>query len=223
MRRADPGPWAPRIRHARRGLLAALSILATIAASAQSLPRSLVQPAAALLPPVRAELERHRAALAAMDQTQRDDFRQRIAQWDAQSIAQQRERRIRWQAWQALPDVERARAQQAADGFAALPADQQQALRERYQALDASEQRGWQLGPTLGAVYPKLHALFAQVPIDQRDAALAALRAMGEDERGTLAVLAQRTPPQERDALRRRWLSLPEPQRAAWLQAQAGR
>ncbi|MGH8031457.1 MAG: DUF3106 domain-containing protein, partial [Luteimonas sp.] len=193
------------------------------AARAQSLPPARVKPAERLLPSARAELERHRIALAAMPLPARDDFRQRIAEWNAQLPALQRARRSRWQAWQALPADERARIELAARDFDALPSDQQQTLRERYDALDGSERHGWQLGPTLGAVYLRLHALFAQVPPAQRDAALAALRAMTPDAREDLAVLAQRTPPQERDALRRRWLSLPAAQRAAWLRAQLGR
>jgi hypothetical protein len=52
---------------------------------------------------------------------------------------------------------------------------------------------------------------------------LAALHAMTPTERADLAVLAQRTPPQRRDALRRGLLSTSDANRAAWLQAQLER
>src|SRR3546814_5351733 len=77
-------------------------------------------------------------------------------------------------------------------------------LRAKYEALDGSERRGWMLGPVLGADYPKLHSLVSQVPAGQRESLLAALRALSPEARDDLAVLAQRTPPQARDALRTR-------------------
>lgn len=204
---------------------AALALAAACAgvASAQSLPPELLERAERLPPPTRAELQRHAAILAAMTPAQRADFAARIAQWDAQVPAAQRERRDTWWAWLALPPAERQRMQAAAAAFAALPPDEQQILRARFDALDGSERRGWLLGPVLGADYPRLHALIAQVPGDQREALLAALRALTPEARADLAVLAQRTPPQERDALRRELLALPASQRAAWLRRRVQR
>ena len=150
--------------------------LAIGAAFAQSLPPGLLQRAQALPAPTGAELQRHAAMLAAMTPEQRAAFRQRVVAWDAQVPARQRERREAWQAWLALPVPERERLQAAASDYAALPVEKQQALRAQYDALDGSDQRGWLLGPVLGADYPKLHALVAQVPATQRDALLAALR-----------------------------------------------
>jgi hypothetical protein len=46
---------------------------------------------------------------------------------------------------------------------------------------------------------------------------------MTPTERADLAVLAQRTPPQQRDALRRGLLSTSDANRAVWLQAQLER
>ena len=43
------------------------------------------------------------------------------------------------------------------------------------------------------------------------------LRVMTTEERADLAVLAYRTPPQERDALRRALLETTDDNRAAWL------
>lgn len=198
-------------------------LLAAPGAPAQSLPPELLENAHRLPQPTRAELQRHAAILAAMTPAQRAAFDARVAQWDAQVPAAQRERRDTWQAWLALPPAERQRMQAAATAFAALPPDAQQTLRARFDALDGSERRGWLLGPVLGADYPRLHALVAQVPGEQREALLAALRALSADGRADLAVLAQRTPPQERDALRRELLRLPASQREAWLRRRVQR
>jgi len=197
--------------------------LATGAAFAQSLPPGLLERAQALPAPTGAELQRHAAMLAAMTPGQRAAFRQRVVEWDAQVPARQRERREAWQAWLALPVTERERLQVAASDYAALPVEKQQALRAQYDALDGSDQRGWLLGPILGADYPKLHALVAQVPATQRDALLAALRSLSPQGRADLAVLAQRTPPQARDALRTQLLAVPMPQRDAWLRERLDR
>ena len=83
--------------------------------------------------------------------------------------------------------------------------------------LGSAIARGWLLGPVLGADWSRLHALFAQVPPAGRDALLQALRALPAQARDDLAVLAQRTPPQEREALRGELLAQPQAQRAQWL------
>src|SRR3546814_10787144 len=69
----------------------------------------------------------------------------------------------------------------AAKAYSALQPDRQQELRAKYDALDGSERRGWMLGPVLGADYPKLHSLVSQVPTEQREALLAALRALSPE------------------------------------------
>lgn len=195
----------------------ALALALSAGVAAQSLPPGLLEKARALPAPTGAELQRHAEVLAAMTPEQRAAFDTRVAQWDAQVPAAQRERREAWHAWQALPEAERQRLRAAATAFSALPPDQQQTLRAQYDALDGSERRGWLLGPVLGADYPKLHALVAQVPPDQRDALLEALRALSPEGRADLSVLAQRTPPQARDALRTELLAQPAPRRDAWL------
>lgn len=195
----------------------ALALALSTGVAAQSLPPALLDKAQSLPAPTGAELRRHAAVLEAMTPAQREAFDKRVAQWDAQVPAAQRSQREAWQAWRALPEAERQRLRAAATAFAALPTDQQQTLRAQYDALDGSERRGWLLGPVLGTDYPKLHALVAQVPPAQRDALLEALRALSPEGRADLAVLAQRTPPQARDALRTDLLAQPEPQRDAWL------
>jgi hypothetical protein len=210
--------------HHNRIAIAMIAVgLATGAAFAQSLPPGLLERAQALPAPTGAELQRHAAMLATMTPGQRAAFRQRVVEWDAQVPARQRERREAWQAWLALPVTERERLQAAASDYAALPVEKQQALRAQYDALDGSDQRGWLLGPVLGADYPKLHALVAQVPAAQRDALLAALRSLSPAGRADLAVLAQRTPPQARDALRTQLLAVPMPRRDTWLRERLDR
>lgn len=142
---------------------------------------------------------------------------QRRAQWDALPAAERGEARERWLAWNALDAGERATLRVAAATYAALDPERQAAERARFDALDASERHGWLLGPALGADYPRLHALVAQVPEDVRLPLLEALRGLDRQARDDLAVLAARTPPQERAALRIELLAMPAEQRARWL------
>jgi hypothetical protein len=73
------------------------------------------------------------------------------------------------------------------------------------------------LGPALGRDYASLHPLLAYVPAVQRLPLLARLRSLDEQQRVDLAVLAQRTPPQDRQALRSELLSVPPSELANWL------
>lgn len=159
------------------------------------------------------------ARIAALDPAQREALQRRAADWDALPVSMQGERREAWLAWRALPADERARMRAAREAWRQLPVDRQQSLRAQFDALDAGIRRGWLLGPTLGAHWPRLHALFAQVAPDEREALLAALRALGPQALEDLGVLAQRTPPQERAALREALLAQPPGERAAWLRA----
>lgn len=153
----------------------------------------------------------------AMSPEQRVRFGQRLAEWNALPLAEREDRRARYQAWLQLEEAERMRLRAVAAEIAAFPPQRRQALRARFDALDASQRRGWRLGPTLGAGYEKLQPLLAYVPPAQRSPLLAALRAMTAEQRAGLAVLAQRTPPQDRDALRGELLALSPAERAAWL------
>ena len=158
-----------------------------------------------------------RERLDALDAAQRAELAQRRDLWDALPTAERGERRERWMAWRALSTAERAELRAAAARHAALAPDAQAGLRARFDALDASVRHGWLLGPTLGADYPRLHPLFAQVPADAREALLEALRGLDAQARDDLAVLAARTPPQARAALRVELLATPPAQRARWL------
>jgi hypothetical protein len=158
-----------------------------------------------------------------MSSEQRVQFGQRLAEWKALPLAEREDRRARYQAWLQLDEAERLRLRAVAAEVAAFPAQRQQALRAQFDALDASQRRGWRLGPTLGADYEKLQPLLAYVPPAQRSPLLAALRAMTAEQRAGLAVLAQRTPPQDRQGLRAELLALPRSRLEAWLQQKLAR
>ncbi|MBT2767772.1 DUF3106 domain-containing protein [Stenotrophomonas sp. ISL-67] len=131
--------------------------------------------------------------------------------------AQLRELRSRYAQWQALPESERARIRDAARRVAALPAAQQQTLRVRFGEQDQRFREGWLLGPQLGQQFPKLQGLFGYLPADQREPALAALRQLNEGQLAQLTLIAQRTPPQERDRVRDQFIGLAPAARDSWL------
>lgn len=155
--------------------------------------------------------------LAALDPAARRALARQRDLWDALPHAERGERRERLLAWRTLPASERAAMRAAAARFAAQDPDGQAALRARFDALDASVRHGWLLGPDLGADYPRLHALIAQVPEDARVAVLDVLRGLDAQARDDLAVLAARTPPQSRAELRVELLATPAAQRGRWL------
>jgi len=146
-----------------------------------------------------------------------------LAQWvpapapiphDAAALRQLHSRQAQWQA---LPEAERARIREAARRLAALPAEQQQAVRATFAAQDTRFREGWRLGPALGAQFPKLEGLFGYLPMEQRDAALAVLHQLSPDQLAQLALIAQRTPPQDRDRVRAAFLALAPGARDRWL------
>lgn len=136
--------------------------------------------------------------------------------------AQLRELRSRYAAWQALPEPERARIRDAARHIAALPPAQQQTLRERFTQQDQRFRDGWLLGPQLGQLFPKLQGLFGYLPAEQREPALAILRQLSVDQLAQLSLVAQRTPPQDRDQVRSQFLALAPGARDAWLKQHVG-
>ncbi|XEA91571.1 hypothetical protein AB3X10_03045 [Xanthomonas sp. DAR 80977] len=131
--------------------------------------------------------------------------------------------RARQAAWDALDAAVQARLRQVASAFAGLPVEQQHTLRAQFAALDALERHGWLLGPELGSEYWALQPLFGYVPDAQRAALLGLLRTLPAEQREHLALLSQRTPPQERAALRRELLAQGADTRAAWLRQRAAR
>lgn len=170
------------------------------------------------------ELQQQRAArLQAMSSEQRIEFGRRLARWNALPRAVREDRRARYQAWLQLDEVERQRLREIAAEVTAFPPERRQALRTQFDALDASQRRGWRLGPTLGADYDKLQPLLAYVPQAQRLPLLASLRAMSPQQRAELAELAQRTPPQDRQALRIELLAHSGARLESWLQRKLAR
>ena len=113
---------------------------------------------------------------------------------------------------------ERLKGLGPATPLAALPVVEQQALRARFAGLDRLYRDGWRLGPQLGAFYPALQPLLGYLPETQREPMLALLRQLDARQLGQLSRLSQRTPPQEREALRTELLALPAAGRAQWLQ-----
>lgn len=140
--------------------------------------------------------------------------------WTALNEAQRAQLRLRYRAWRALQGQERAELRRAQAQLAALPPAQQQALRQRFAAQDRLYRDGWRLGPALGAQYPQLQPLIGYVPAAQREALLGVLRALDAQQLRQLAVLAQRTPPQQRETLRNELLAQTPATRSAWLQRQ---
>lgn len=189
--------------------------LMLLAGAAAALPAGV--PWATLPAADRERLTARDARLQAMSPAERDALAARVAAWRALPAEARTRQRAAFEAVDAMPHAERVRLQQAAAHFATLPDDARQALRLQFDQLDLGLQRGWLLGPTLGAEWPGLHALFAAMPAEQHAPAMLALRAASAQARTDLAVLAQRTPPHERDALRAEWLAVPADARDAWL------
>jgi len=143
--------------------------------------------------------------------------------WQQLSDDQQRERRAHYAAWRSLSEAERQQVRDAAGRFAALPAAQQQTLRDQFNAQDQAFRDGWRLGPLLGEYFGRLQGLFGFLPAEQREPALAVLRQLSRAQVAQLALVSQRTPPQQRDAVRSAFLAVAPAQRDRWLQEQAGR
>ena len=208
-------------RHPKRVVWALALVLATAAALAAPAGAAPPDEVAKLLPRLqpdaRADLQRRSARWSGWSAVERASFQQRLHAWDALPRAERDATRERYLAWQALPAAERASVAAATTRYLALPAAQQQSLRERFEALDGSERRGWMLGPVLGGDYPTLQPLLAQVPAAEHAPLLRALRAMTPSQREDLAVLVQRSAPQDRAQLRSELAALEPGRLGDWL------
>lgn len=193
---------------------AALALLVLVAGAALPQSRELLQ---RLPPDLREQLQQRQAQWAGWSAQEREAFAQRVDDWEQRDPQARAREREHYAAWQALDSIDRELVQAARARHAALAPAAQARLRETFEALDAHVRRGWLLGPRLGADYPALQPLLAQVPADQRAPLLQVLREMTPPQRTDLAVLLQRTPAEERDALRRGLLSTSEANRGAWL------
>ncbi|WDS37893.1 DUF3106 domain-containing protein [Pseudoxanthomonas sp.] len=166
---------------------------------------------------------RRASRLAALDENGRAAFARRLAAWDALPPLQRLQQRGEYADWRALDPATRTRLQQAAATLATLPPAQQQALAARFAMLDSAEQAGWRMGPEIGADYNKLFPLLAFMPEAERQPMRAVLQQMSAPQRADLAVLAQRTPPQDRDTLRQALIATTSASRAQWLREQLAR
>ncbi|MFC0676591.1 DUF3106 domain-containing protein [Lysobacter korlensis] len=208
------------MRRSSRGLLALCMLGAAVTAAFAAAPdlSDFERVLPLLQPAERSRLQQRALTWRQWSPHERAAHAARTAAWDALPAAERGERRERYLAWRALPTAERTRILHARDAFATLDPARREVLRAQFAALDGSERRGWRLGPSLGADYPALQPLLAQVPSDQHEPLLRVLRAMEPRQRIDLAALAQRTPPNEREALRRELLSTSAANREAWLQ-----
>ena len=198
---------------------AAGCVLACVAVVAMAaLPPELARRLASLPAPLQQLVQQRQARLDAMQPAERQALQARRRAWDALPLAQRAELREHWQAWQSLPPTQRRQVRDAATAFATLPPERQRELRQDFAELLPDERRGWLLGPRVGAQWARLQPLLMQVPAGERDALLSTLQAMTTGELEDLAVLAQRTPPQERAALREDLLRTSADNRRAWLQ-----
>lgn len=171
----------------------------------------------ALPPGVETVLADSRARWSALSGPQRAQVAARAQAWDALAPMERARQRGRYQSWRALDESQRAQLRAAAQAFAALPPEEQARLRTLYAQQDVSQQHGWELGPELGADWPRLQPLFAYVPEDQRAMLLALLRQSDATQRDDLAALAQRIPPQERASFLQALLKIEPARRGDWL------
>lgn len=206
----------PDHRRVMRLLLPALLSVGLVYAATPILP-AFGDSVAKLPAAHRARLQAQAARWDAWGETERAALRQRAAAWAALSPEARASRRERYAAWHRLPPVEQAQLRAVAARWRQMDPGQQQAWRVRFEAQDLSTQRGWLLGPALGADYPRLQPLLAQVQAAEQAPLLRALRELTPPQRADLAVLAQRTPPQERSLLLRELVSTAADQRQAWL------
>lgn len=168
-------------------------------------------------------LRRHAVRWQAWSPPQRQAFAARVAAWDELDADARAQRREAWQAWRALPEPQRERIATMASGFAQRPEAERVELRKRFAGLPQEQRRGWLLGPALGADYPRLHPLLAQLPAEQQAPLLDVLHSMSAAQRQQLGVLVQRTPPQARDGLRQALIATPAERRQQWLWEQLER
>ncbi len=197
--------------------LLAVALAVSAAPAGAAPPDEVAKLLPRLQPDVRNDLQRRSAQWTGWSGTERGSFQQRLHVWDGVPRGERDATRERYLAWQSLPASERAAVAAAAQRYLALPAEQQQSLRERFEALDGSERRGWMLGPVLGGDYPALQPLLAQVPAEEHAPLLRALRAMTPSQRDDLAVLVQRSAPQDRAQLRSELATIAPARIDVWL------
>lgn len=194
-----------------------LALLAFGATALAALPPGLQQQLPRMPEALRQQVLQRQAQLDAMPADARAAMQARREHWDGLPLAERAELREHWEAWRTLPAAQQQALREASAAFAALPPERRQELREQFAQLSSDEQRGWLLGPRVGGQWLQLQPLLMQVPGGERTALLQALQAMSDTELRDLAILAQRTPPQERATLRRELLAATAADRSSWL------
>lgn len=192
-----------------------LALLAWLTNAAEPAVAEPATPDAVQLPV--ADVEMQPPAIAAADEAAA--LARRAQRWNALSPRQRGLYRGHWQAWCALEPGERIRLRDIGQRYSQLPAERRQALRARFDAQSSDARAGWWLGPRLGRDWPRVAALFAFVDEREREPLLQLLRESTPTDIDALARLAQGTPPEQREALRRELLAQPAAQRGTWLQA----
>ncbi len=200
-----------------RWWVACLLAVAAVAQAGSAPLDGLAELLPRMQPAMRAELQLRAAQWAGWSGTQRESFQQRLHAWDELTRAERGATREGYLAWKMLPASERALVADAARVFESLPSSQQHELREAFDALDGSERRGWLLGPALGGDYPALQPLLAQLPGEEHAPLLKVLRAMTPSQRSDLAVLVQRSAPQDRAQMRTELAALEPGAISDWL------
>lgn len=211
---------------ARRGpalaaLLAACAIAGTAAIA--MLPQSVQSRMETLPAELQQQLRERSRWLEALPVEQRRQLRARVEAWDAMPAAERARLREHWQAWRAMPSDRQALVRGAARRFDALPAAERKALHGEFAAMSPDARRGWLMGPVLGPEWAALAPLLMQVPVAERVPLLEVLHDLPPSQVRDLATLAQRTPPQEREALRRELIGMAPEERAAWLRSRFAR
>ncbi|WP_170288256.1 DUF3106 domain-containing protein [Marilutibacter maris] len=199
------------------GAVATTAVAPVSPVSLDALPAPLAELLSRLPEADAMRLRRHAVRWQAWSPPQRAAFAERVVGWDGLDADTRGGRREAWHAWQALPEPQRERLGEMARGFAQRPEAERAELRKRFAALPREQRRGWLLGPALGADYPLLHPLLAQLPAEQQAPLLDVLHSMSAAQRRQLGVLVQRTPPQARDALRRELIATPGERLQQWL------
>jgi hypothetical protein len=214
--RAESRRWLALV-----ALLLACAVAGTAAIA--MLPRAVQSRMDALPSDLQQQLRERSRWLEALSAEQRRELQGRVDAWDALPAGERARLREHWQAWRAMPSDRRALVRAAARSFAALPAEERRALHEEFAAIPADSRRGWLTGPVLGPEWAALEPLFMQVPAGEREPLLQVLHTLPPAQVRDLATLAQRTPPQGREALRRELIGTAPAERAAWVRARFAR
>ena len=218
----DACRWC-RVRRADRGGLVVLLAL-LLATTAVALPPSCATVCRNCRRPLQHTLLARDAQWQAMTPAQQQALRQRIAAWDAMPPAQRRERRdalagVAGAAAGGSPAGSRRRHRVRGAGRCRAAA---RCARNSRNSMPATTTAGCS-GPRWAAVRAGCSRCCCRCRRRSACRCWTALRALTPAQRADLGVLAQRTPPLQRDALRRAAVVHRAVNRGGWLQSQLAR